>query len=252
MLPPSLLGPADPPPVETRPGAHPRLLILCDHAGRAVPSRLSGLGVAEAELSRHIGWDIGALAVAGHLAEAFGATLIATRHSRLVIDANRYPHDPAAMPEAVDGTAIPGNRGLSPADRWRRVAELHRPYHDAVSGALDRPGAGAFVLSVHSMTDRPRASGALRPWQVALSRTAPCAASDAALAVLRSDPAVTVGDNEPYGLDIGEDFTTPEHAIRRGLGHLQVEFRQDLIGDAEGAALWAGCFAPALAAALEA
>ena len=55
-----------------------------------------------------------------------------------------------------------------------------------------------------------------------------------------------VGDNEPYAIDIGIDYTVPEHAMRRGLPHLQIEFRQDLIADAIGAERWAGVFADAL------
>jgi len=250
MLPPTLLGPDDPAPVTVLRGAGRRLVIVCAHAGKAVP-RGADPGVAQADLDRHIGWDIGALAVARRLAEAFDATLVATRYSRLVIDANRYPFDPAAMPEISDGTPVPGNVGLSPAARWRRVVELHRPYHDAIAAEIERLGA-PFFLSVHSMTDRPRATGRPRPWQVALSRAGRCPASKAALAVLRADRAITVGDNEPYALDFGEDFTTPEHAVRRGLSHLQVEFRQDLIADAAGAQAWADRFAPALSAAMEA
>ena len=188
--------------------------------------------------------------IAERLAARFGATLIAGAYSRLVIDLNRDPHDPAAMPEICDGTVIPGNREAGPAERWRRVAEIHAPYHAAVAAALEaRPGA--LLLSIHTMTDRP-ATGPARPQRIALSRAGPCAASDAALALLRAELGETVGDNAPYAIDLGEDFTTPEHAVRRGLPHLQVEFRQDLVSDAAGAAGWADRFAPALDAALAA
>ncbi len=59
-----------------------------------------------------------------------------------------------------------------------------------------------------------------------------------------------MGDNVPYDLDPAVDFTTPFHAIRRGLRHLQVEFRQDLIATAVTQREWAARFAQALAVAL--
>lgn len=249
MLPDRLLGPEDPAPVIAVPGPHPRLLIVVDHAGRDVPRALGRLGLAEADLARHIGWDIGAADIAGRLAEATGATLVRTVYSRLVVDANRYPHDPAASPESVDATPVPGNRGLAPAARHRRMEELHRPYHDRIAAELDRLGPGAFLLSVHTMTDRPR-TGPARAEEIALSWHADRASTAAALAVLGAEPGLTVGDNTPYAIDPGEDFTTPEHAVRRGLPHLQVEFRQDLVATPEAARAWADRFLPALAAAL--
>ncbi len=248
-LPPPLLGPQDPAPVLLREGAHPRLVICCDHAGRAIPARLGDLGLSAQDRARHIAWDPGALAIAERLAARFGATLVAGVYSRLVIDLNRYPHDPAAMAARSDATDVPANAALTPAERWRRVAELHAPYHAALATAL-AARTRAFLLSVHTMTDRP-ATGVWRPQEVALSRLGPDPASEAALAVLRRLEEVTVGDNEPYGLDLGEDFTTPEHAVRAGLPHLQVEFRQDLVSESEGAARWADRFALALAAALD-
>ena len=43
----------------------------------------------------------------------------------------------------------------------------------------------------------------------------------------------------PYGLEPEEDYTVPEHAMKRGLPHLQFEVRQDLVADEKGAHLWA-------------
>ena len=45
------------------------LLLLCDHASKAVPKALGDLGITDEELSRHIGWDIGGLDAAIELAE---------------------------------------------------------------------------------------------------------------------------------------------------------------------------------------
>ena len=111
---PMLLGEGDPSPVliERADGASP-ILLCCDHAGNAVPARLNGLGLPAAALDRHIGIDIGALGVAAGLAERLDAMLVAQRYSRLVIDCNRRPAQATSIPQISDGTAIPGNQGLS-------------------------------------------------------------------------------------------------------------------------------------------
>ena len=44
------------------------------------------------------------------------------------------------------------------------------------------------------------------------------------------------------------DYSIPFHAMRRGLRHLQVEFRQDEIGDEASQGRWASRLARALAA----
>jgi predicted N-formylglutamate amidohydrolase len=66
------------------------------------------------------------------------------------------------------------------------------------------------------------------------------------LAALRHPGDVVVGDNQPYDLDPRVDYSIPFHAIRRGLPHLQVEFRQDEIPDASTQHRWALRFAQAL------
>ena len=102
-----LLVPGDPPPfsVHNEQGKAP-LLLLCDHASKAVPRALGDLGISQAELSRHIGWDIGGLDMAVALAEALDAPLVASGYSRLVIDCNRWPGGEGSTPEISDGTPV--------------------------------------------------------------------------------------------------------------------------------------------------
>ena len=60
-----LLGPDDPAPVELhRETGASDFVLTCEHAGQAIPGKLGDLGIAQADLDRHIGWDIGALEVA--------------------------------------------------------------------------------------------------------------------------------------------------------------------------------------------
>ena len=58
----TLLSVRDPVPVGVRNGeAVSQVLMICDHAGNAVPASLDRLGLPQTELDRHIGYDIGIL-----------------------------------------------------------------------------------------------------------------------------------------------------------------------------------------------
>lgn len=247
---PSLLAEDEPAPFEVhnRAGASP-LLIVVDHAGRRVPRSLRDLGLSADAFERHIAWDIGARDIALRLAERFDARTICSVYSRLVVDLNRYVWDPSSMPETSDATRVPGNNGLDWPTRERRVAELHRPYHDRVGHELDAmiaDDADPILLSIHTMTDRMQ-GGARREEEVAVCWVEEDQRLSAPLLErLRSSGEMVVGDNTPYALELPTDFTVPQHAMRRGLRSIQVEFRQDLVDSAAKAARWADCFADAL------
>jgi predicted N-formylglutamate amidohydrolase len=213
-------------------GASPFLLIG-DHAGRAIPQALGDLGVPAAEMDRHIAWDIGVQGLGERLAAALDAPFIAQRYSRLVVDCNRDPARPDAMPAESDGTPIPGNAALTDADRAARVAEVFDPYHARIADMLDaRARRPTLVVALHSFT--PVMRGFQRPWSFGVLHLGDSPFCDAVLAALRAEPdRPEVGDNEPYMMD-GTDFTVPHHAIARGLDYVELEVRQDLIADAAG------------------
>jgi predicted N-formylglutamate amidohydrolase len=228
------------PVVIDHPDASSDLFLVCDHAGRRMPRRLGQLGVPDAEMERHIAYDIGAAAVAVRLADAFDATLIRSVYSRLVIDCNRDPAVPSSIPEISETTPIPGNVGLTDAQREARRVALFRPYHDAIAAALDvRAARGqptAFV-AVHSFT--PVYKDVARPWHFGLLYN-----RDARLSVilrrrLLEEGDLVVGDNEPYFVNDLTDYSIPVHAERRALPYLELEIRQDLIANEAGQAEWA-------------
>ena len=168
--------------------------------------------------------------------------------SRLVIDCNRQLTASDLIPEISDGTLIPGNRGLSESSRRQRIDGWFQPYHQSVEAVLEdraKRNVETVVVSIHSMT--PRLGDASRPWQIALSSYRDRSLAEPLLASLRLLAGdIMVGDNEPYDLDPAVDYSVPFHAMRRGLGHLQVEFRQDEVEDAAGQLRWATKFAEAL------
>jgi predicted N-formylglutamate amidohydrolase len=245
----ALLGPGDPAPVEIREAqGGPPALLTCDHASNSVPRSLAGLGLAPGLIERHIGWDIGAAAVTRLLAPALGAPAILSGYSRLVIDCNRDPEDRSSIPEASDGVEVPANRRLSPAARAARRAQCFDPYHQAIAARLERLRAAGTVpalLSIHSFT--PVMNGVARPWHVGILWDKDPRIPVPLLEALEADPALAVGDNEPYSAREPAGYTVRHHAAASGLPHVAVEIRQDLIADADGAAQWAARLAAALA-----
>ena len=239
------------PAIVQRLGSRAPFLIVCDHAGRAVPRALRDMGVPPEGWERHIAWDIGAAALADALGEAWGCAVIAQRWSRLVIDCNREPSRADAVPEVSDGQPIPANVGLSPEARAMRVAEVHAPYHAAIAAELSARaamGAGTLLVLVHSFT--PRMHGSDRPWTLGVLHAGNSPVSRAALELLRREPGEVVGDNEPYAMDL-IDYTAPTHATARGLDYLELEVRQDLVADAAGVARVAALLARIVPEALE-
>ena len=229
------------------PGAGSPLLLVGDHAGRDIPRRLQGLGLPPGALDGHIAWDIGAAALGEGLATRLGPTFIQQRYSRLVIDCNRDPARPDAMPEISDRVPIPGNAALDAAARAARTREIFEPYHARIAAELDGRTGPTVVVSVQSFT--PVLAGAARPWRFGVLHLGASPFSAAMLARLRAAFGEDlVGDNEPYSMD-GTDFTVPHHAVARGFDYLELEVRQDLIGEPAGQAEIAAQIAPMLAGA---
>ena len=251
LFPFGVLGAGDPSPAGTERRSLSQILLVADHAGNAVPSGLP-LGVGEADLGRHIGIDIGALGVARAMSAALGAELIYQRYSRLVIDCNRPPSEPSALPERVDGTDIPGNTAMTSRDVAGRVAEIFHPYHAAIAAGLDRrrdAGIEPVLIAVHSFTPVHGDYPTPRPWPVAVLYDKDPSLSLALADVLGEDGTL-VGRNEPYQVGALGDYTIPVHGEERGILHTLIEVRQDGIGDAAGETRWGERLAAALQTAL--
>ena len=248
MRAPHLLAADDPAPLQVHnETGRARFLLVCDHAGNAVPRALDGLGIADAEFERHIGWDIGAGDLTRRLAGMLDAKALFAGYSRLVIDPNRALDDPTSIPEISDGTIVAGNHGLSIQARAARAHEIFHPYHDTVAAEIDRRmGAGAVpaLVSIHSYT--PIAKGRPRPWHVGVSWDRDPRLPIPFMARLGAAADIAVGDNLPFSARTGYGYTCAAHATERGLPELLIEVRQDLLATDQGVAEWARILAPAL------
>ena len=230
-----------------RPGGQSPYFLTCDHAGARVPRRLGSLGVSAADLERHIAWDIGAADVTMKLAAALDAFGILQTYSRLVIDCNRRPGIPASIVRMSEATRIPGNEIVTVEEAAAREREIFRPYHDRISAELDArkvQGWLTILISVHSFT--PRFHGNKRPWHAGVLYNRDARLAGELLRRLRTEPGLVVGDNEPYSVGDTTDYTIPEHGERRGLLHVGIELRQDLIAAEPGQSEWAERLARAL------
>ena len=226
--------------VESGLAGRSNFVIVVDHASRQIPRRLGDLGLPDAELRRHIAWDIGALAVARQVAAALDAPLVAQNYSRLVIDCNRDPAVPSSIPLVGESLPIPGNAGVSAAERAARRREIFEPYHARIRALLDereRAGRLTILVAQHSMTNV--FMGVRREMHCAILYNRDRRFAGLTLDRLRREPGLIVGDNEPYFVSDATDFTVPRHAEARGLAHVEIEIRQDLIEDAAGQSEWA-------------
>jgi predicted N-formylglutamate amidohydrolase len=243
-----MFGPNDPAPVQCSNalGSAP-FLLTGDHAGRHIPVRLGKLGLEQEDLDRHIACDIGIEALGLRLAARLDAPFLRQAYSRLVIDCNRAPGSVEAIPQASDGTIIPGNQALSPEHRAARVDQIHIPYQDAIAtmiAARSERGLPTILVALHSFT--PVMAGVTRPWDVGvLHDGANDSFAQAVLKALQNLQDICVGDNQPYRMD-ETDHTVPRHAFATGRPYVELEVRQDHLAAAADIELWSGRIADAL------
>ena len=235
-------------PVEILAGNHAGgLLLLADHAMRHLPQEYGRLGLPDGEFERHIAYDIGVEGVMRHLAALLDAPAVMARFSRLLIDPNRGEDDPTLVRQLYDGSVIRANYPLTSEERERRLVKYFRPFRQAVrncAAACDHACNGsALLVSIHSFT--PVMGNRVRPWHVGLLWDRDDRVLQPLKRMLSADPALVVGDNEPYDGALKGD-TLHECGTQMGRAHILIEIRQDLIADANGQQAWAERIAPML------
>jgi predicted N-formylglutamate amidohydrolase len=225
-------------------------VIVCDHASNRIPKQYGSFGFEAAALQTHIAWDPGALAVARLLSKQFDAPLLWPDVSRLIIDCNRDPDSDTLIVVESEGRTVEANRGLSNAERARRLASIHAPYHAAIDACLARRSAAdvpTSLIAIHSYT--PVYLGRARPWQIGIVFGEDRLLADILISDLQLDRSLTIGINEPYSPADSVYYTVERHAGVRHLPAAMIEIRNDEIGDAVGQGLWADRLTTILVAA---
>lgn len=210
------------------------IVIVCDHASNAMPKAAKNLGLDAKTRKMHIAWDPGTEHIGRYLARMLKAPLQLANYSRLVVDLNRGEGHGDCMRDNSDHVKIPGNKGLTAAQKQARLDDIYWPYHNEITRQLDAVlarGQVPLLVSIHSFT--PEMDGFHRPWHIGVMWNRQEKLSKQLVKNLRADnPALVIGDNKPYSLKgaAGGTNTIERHAEGRGLPYIIVEFRQDLVG----------------------
>ncbi|MDU1667447.1 MAG: N-formylglutamate amidohydrolase, partial [Bradyrhizobium sp.] len=121
-----------------------------------------------------------------------------------------------------------------------RRRAIFDPYHDRITAVLDaRKAAGrpTVLVALHSFT--PVCAGIVRRWHIGTLYQHDRMLPPLLLKALSAVPDLVVGDNQPYAVGNGTDYTIPVHGEGRGLITSGIEIRQNEIADPEGQQRWA-------------
>ncbi|MEZ5751212.1 MAG: N-formylglutamate amidohydrolase [Paracoccaceae bacterium] len=236
------------------------LVVICEHASNRMtddPALGGDLGISAQTRASHAAWDIGALGVARGLAArmafaAVGAVLVHAPLSRLVYDLNRAPDHPGAMPERSEIHDIPGNIGLTPAQRLARTQAVCLPFHAGLSAVIARQvalGRRPVLIAVHSFT--PVYMGTRRAVEFGVIHDDH---RDLSLAVIEAATGCGLDTrlNEPYSAQGDVTHTIRLHAGPLRLRNTMLEIRNDLITTPEAQDAMAERLAPLLVQAIAA
>lgn len=204
------------------------IVVICEHASAHIPEEYDGLGLAPEAMQSHVVWDPGAMALASKMARSLNAVLVAAKTSRLVYDCNRPPGAVDAMPARSEVFKIPGNAGLTAAQRAKRVATYYEPFRAAVADIVASKTA-PILVTVHSFT--PVYLGKSREVEIGVLHDTDARFADVLLSLADKHVPHVVRRNEPYGPEDGVTHTLKEHALPGGHLNVMFEVRNDLIAN---------------------
>jgi predicted N-formylglutamate amidohydrolase len=159
---------------------------------------------------------------------------VASTVSRLVYDCNRPPEAASAMPEKSELIEVPGNVGLTQAQRDQRTEAVYRPFCNAVTTQIEARAARAqptAVITVHSCT--AVYYGQMRETEIGILHDEDSALADAMLKAGAKLERRGLHRNQPYGPEDGVTHSLQIHGIANGLPNVMIEVRNDLLQTAE-------------------
>jgi len=219
-----------------------RYVFLVEHARNAIPASLDNLGVSDADMQKHIAWDIGIEDVSRAVSDNLNVPAIYGMYSRLLAEINRAVGHPDIFRSVYDDIKIPGNVNLSAEEKAQRMDEIYKPYYAAATKMItehcDKIGKENVIgVAMHSCTKQLQGQPE-RPWHIGLSTYN----SDAMMhdiADLLTAKGFEVGLNEPYDIKDYPGVSLDINCHQRGLPTLLIEIRQDLIDTKDKALGWA-------------
>jgi predicted N-formylglutamate amidohydrolase len=211
--------------------SHGGVLLAVDHASSHIPEDID-LGISRQYERDHIAYDPGVAEIARLVTENSGYLAILSTVSRLIVDLNRYPDEPAVIVERSDGVEIPGNQ-ISAEEKQLRLDHYFAPYHNRLA-KLIADLQPSLVVSLHSFSPTLRSDPQLkRPWDMGIMYNQYKTAPRFALRFLEEDGDLRVGDQLPYS---GEELNATMNRQCEAIGqpYFGVEIRQDLIMESVG------------------
>jgi predicted N-formylglutamate amidohydrolase len=168
-------------------------------------------------LATHRGFDPGALEVARGIARRLRVPLVAGGTTRLLVDLNRSPHNPAVF--------SPWTRGLPRSAREDLVASFHAPHWARVARALDAAARPVVHIAVHSFT--PKLGEDVRDFEIALLYDPRRARERRFVEGLRAGlaaraPTLRIRRNAPYR-GTSDGLTTAMRRARPAADYLGIE-----------------------------
>lgn len=201
---------------------------MCEHASYHIPPEFEQLGLSDGAANSHIAWDPGALPVAQKMANDLGAVLFYGTMSRLLYDCNRPPDAPSAIPARSEVFDIPGNAGLTPAERTARVSRVYAPFSKALSDEISRHRDSLLLLvTIHSFT--PVFHGVEREVEIGVLHGEDARFAQAMMQTKPANAPFCIRANEPYAAADGVAHTLDEHGAGNDLPNVMIEIRNDLI-----------------------
>lgn len=214
-----------------RPEGTAPVVLVCEHASRAIPTEFGDLGLTKEARVSHAAWDIGARDLAVEMSTLMNAPLVLAGVSRLVYDLNRPLESISAIPEVSEIFQIPGNQTLSDAERQNRFDKVHVPFHASVADVLNRQVARVSgpisLVTIHTFT--AVYLGQKRDVEIGYLYHEDDSFAQSALMVEQVAGRYRTALNEPYAATDGVTHTLKLHGEDNGVPALMIEVRNDLV-----------------------
>ena len=203
------------------------LVLVCEHASNRIPQEFNDLGLNEEARQSHIAWDPGADGVSRQISANLDSTLVSSRISRLVYDCNRAPDAHDAIPARSEIYEIPGNQGLTDAQRRQRYQDYYLPFEDALSDYANCATGHKSLVTIHSFT--PVYHGKPRRLEIGLIHDQDPRLAEQMFELATEFCDLSVALNQPYSMKDGTTHTLNHHGTRNQMANLMIEVRNDLI-----------------------
>ena len=208
-------------------------IFSCEHASSSTGSHPPD-SIEHEILQSHWGWDIGAAALVEAWVKQTDGLAVLCNLSRLLLDVNRSPESDTLIKTHVEGHELSFNKGLTASIQQKRIRKIHQGFHQgceqAFAARIQR--SVAHLLSIHSFTPSYGQQDRWMEIGIVFDRYEDEAKR---LAKALKTEGFAVALNEPYsGLGGELMYSATRHGTTLGVPYLELEIRQDLIGDDAG------------------